>query len=748
MYPVPPFRMHFRKGLYPKMNPQQEIEDLCKKLKPVIGDQADMLWHMYLSEDDFNRRKFGQDIEIIAEKFLKEEPLENRQILLEPPSKVNSKGTYLLGDIIYNKKKLHQLHLKPEDFLKQIGIFAITGEGKTNLAYLLALQLLESKTPFMVIDWKRSWRNLLSLKIKHPELKNVQVFTIGRDTLPFLWNVFRAPPGTDKEFWVGTISDALERSHLSGPGVAYYFNKIYSKFFKTLPDDFHPNFFDGLREIKNIRVFGREQNWKQTALRIFQSFTLGRASKVFNARNPIKLEELLDKPVILELDLEMPKPLRMFFSEMILKWIHLYRLSRGETDNLEHVLFLEEVHNLFAQNSFNKESKSIENLYREVRGFGQGIVSITQHPSLLPIELLGNCHTQIYLGLQHADDITMARKSLFLDYDEDEYLNILNVGECIVKIKNRVEPCLVKTPLVPVKKDLVTDEWLKAFNLGSQFWEYSWKKENGESKFLSLKKEIQDILAGKISLKKKPKYTLDKREENTPGYFPGNQGANTSISTGNMLMQQSKEGSLSPVNIKDRIGKYPDELRPQHMLLIDILSHPFSTIIQRYRRLKLHSKLGNKCRKDLILEKCILPRKIITGKGWITLFELTRKGKMVLGDLGYEFKNESEGVVHKFWKHKVSEFYRKEGLDVRIEEYHVNGRPDIIVNTDDKKIAIEIETGKSDYVKNVRRALEAGFDEVVCIAVNRFVEEKITLELRIKKVEDERIRVVGVRGFG
>lgn len=731
------------------MNPQQETETLCKKLKPVIGDQADMLWHMYLSEDDLNRRKFAQDIEIIAEKFLKEQPLENRQILLEPPSEKASKGTYLLGDIIYNKKKLHQLHLKPEDFIKQIGIFAITGEGKTNLAYLLALQLLESKTPFMVIDWKRSWRNLLSLENKHPELKNVRVLTIGRDTLPFLWNVFREPPGTDKNFWVGTISDALERSHLSGPGVAYYFNKIYSKLFKDLPDDFYPNFFDGIRELRNIKVFGREANWKQTAQRIFQSFTLGRASKVFNARSPIKLEELLDKPVILELDLEMPKPLRMFFSEMILRWIHLYRLSRGETDNLKHVLFLEEAHNLFTQTSFNKDNTSLENLYREIRGFGQGIVSITQHPSLLPIELLGNCHTQIYLGLQHADDITMARKSLFLDYDEDEYLNILNVGECIVKIKNRVEPCLVKTPLVPVKKELVTDEWLKAFTLSSLFWEHSWKSGKDGNNFLTLKHNIQDILDGKIPLNKKleKENTPPGTTEKTPGCFPGNLEGNTSISAGNTLKQKPEEGHLMPVNTKTNKRKYPDKLWPQHKLLIDILEHPFLTITQRYKRLKLHSKLGNKCRRDLISEKCILPRKIITGKGWITLFELTRIGKMVLGDLGYDFKIESEGVVHKFWKHKVSEYYKDLGLDVRVEEYYVNGRPDIIVFKDDKKVAVEIETGKSDYVKNVRRALEAGFDEVVCVAVNRFVEEKIALALREKGIGDDRVRVVGVRGF-
>ncbi|MBU4000580.1 hypothetical protein KKG29_05440 [Patescibacteria group bacterium] len=65
-----------------------------------------------------------------------------------------------------------------------------------------------------------------------------------------------------------------------------------------------------------------------------------------------------------------------------------------------------------------------------------------------------------------------------------------------------------------------------------------------------------------------------------------------------------------------------------------------------------------------------------------------------------------------------------------VEQYHINSRPDIIVNKDDKKVAIEIETGKSNYVRNVKRALAARFDEVLCVTVNRFVEDKIVLALR------------------
>jgi len=40
------------------------------------------------------------------------------------------------------------------------------------------------------------------------------------------------------------------------------------------------------------------------------------------------------------------------------------------------------------------------------------------------------------------------------------------------------------------------------------------------------------------------------------------------------------------------------------------------------------------------------------------------------------------------------------------------------------------------------------FDEVVCMAVNRFVEDKIARALKKKEIDDHRIRIVGVRGFG
>jgi len=59
-----------------------DVREMCRKLRPVIGQKADRLWIMYLAEDEKGRRELASDIQLIAEKFLNRA---ERQILLEPP---------------------------------------------------------------------------------------------------------------------------------------------------------------------------------------------------------------------------------------------------------------------------------------------------------------------------------------------------------------------------------------------------------------------------------------------------------------------------------------------------------------------------------------------------------------------------------------------------------------------------------------------------------------------------------------
>lgn len=669
-----------------------EVRGLTRKLKPVIGKKAEELWIRYLAEDDQGRRDLAHDIQLIAEKFLKGN---EKQILLEPPSFENAAGLFLLGDVRYNGKTISPLSLNPEDLIKQVGIFSITGEGKTNAAMLLALQLMKFRIPFLVIDWKRTWRNLLSYKGKFPgmdfpsmksfQLEDIQVLTVGRNVSEFAWNPFRAPPKADPIMWISTIAEVLEKSHISGLGVGALVNRIYSRKFKELKitsdSTFFPNFYDGLHELESLYARERELKWKQTALRIFESFTIGSASKAFNARNPIRLENLLDKPVIIELDLELPKHLRTFVTEIILRWIHLYRLGQGESERIRHNVFLEEVHNIFPTPKFGSEThSSLENVSREIRATGQGLTYITQHPSLLPVWLLGNCHTQIYLGLQHENDIRAAKQALFLRNEEQEYLNMLKVGEAIVKVKNRIEPCLVKIPLVVLEKDVITDEFLQ-------------KKAGG-----IFRADSDDEMA-----------------ENT-GYFPGD-------------------------NKEDEFRKYPSE---KEKLLADILLNSFSSVTERYKRLGIDLKAGNQCRKDLLDEGLIIKRSTVTGEGWLTLLDLTKKGKLTLRDLGFKVApDEVESIEHKFWKSKIADYYRGKEFDVLVEE-HINGKPDIIVLNNGKKTAVEIETGHSDVLGNIEKNIKAGFQEIICVATNKDVERKIKDQVQ---TTDGRVRITSVFEF-
>ena len=179
---------------------------------------------------------------------------------------------------------------------------------------------------------------------------------------------------------------------------------------------------------------------------------------------------------------------------------------------------------------------------------------------------------------------------------------MLNVGECIVKIKNRIEPCLVKTPLVPIIKGLVNDKWLKTHYLNTIFSKQFFNGKIGRSVFYSLKKNINDILAGK----KVPPGIIKKENThfksggNTQGNCQNQIRGNTPVSSRDSENIFSKSSHLSTANIKGENPKPPMKISPQHKLLIDIFKNPFSSTIERYKRLSMHTKSGNLNRKLLI----------------------------------------------------------------------------------------------------------------------------------------------------
>jgi len=55
---------------------------------------------------------------------------------------------------------------------------------------------------------------------------------------------------------------------------------------------------------------------------------------------------------------------------------------------------------------------------------------------------------------------------------------------------------------------------------------------------------------------------------------------------------------------------------------------------------------------------------------------------------------------------------------------------DVTAEKGEERIALEIETGKSDAIHNAKKCLEAGFSEVISVALSREAQIRIKQQLK------------------
>ena len=129
----------------------------------------------------------------------------------------------------------------------------------------------------------------------------------------------------------------------------------------------------------------------------------------------------------------------------------------------------------------------------------------------------------------------------------------------------------------------------------------------------------------------------------------------------------------------------------------------------------------------------IFSREVPTGTGRVTFLEPTEKGWEYLESLGHFKKNSryKGGYAHEYWKKKIGNYLREKGYEVIEEKPIGDGKSVDLVATDgEEEMAIEIETGKSDSMYNIRKDMDAGFDKVYSVALSRRVRDKIIREAK------------------
>ena len=169
-----------------------------------------------------------------------------------------------------------------------------------------------------------------------------------------------------------------------------------------------------------------------------------------------------------------------------------------------------------------------------------------------------------------------------------------------------------------------------------------------------------------------------------------------------------------------QVSKPPIMSSEEIRFLADVAIRPLSTTVSRYQRLNLSRRRGNAIRQRLGDAGIIEAIAIATRSGQVVLAELTDHGRTCCRHIGIDVRSPPRtSLEHQFWVRRSAEHFERKGFDVSHEcSIRDNGIVDLVAQRPGERIAIEVETGKSDIQGNVEKLLGKDFDRIVLIATS------------------------------
>jgi len=449
------------------MQRQISVEDLARKLKPLFGKKIDELYFRYMNAGSVDEK--GEIFQLLTglyQKYLNK--LLDKDFLLEPPKEASLKGKYPLAKVVYAGKMLFPFSLREQDWPRHVCVTGMSGSGKTTFALNILRNFIKNKKPFLVFDWKKSFRPIMK------EDNSIMCFTIGNHSISNLFktNINRPPKGVSPKEWINTLCDLLTECFSVSFGVHKILLETLDEIFQGWGvyegSNLYPNWEHVKRmlEVKARDSKGRETGWYESALRIATVLTFGDFGKVVNydGKKSLSMEDLFDEKVIFELN-SLSNIEKKFFCEYILTYIYkLKKAGEGQIkEGFNHAILVDEAHNIFLKRSTNFMTESVTDMiYREMREYGTSLICLDQHASKLSDTVIGNsaCHIAFQQQLpQDLDEIS----SLMQLRDRKEIFTQLPVGSAIVKLSERhTFPFMVRAPFMELRNKTIMDEKIKS----------------------------------------------------------------------------------------------------------------------------------------------------------------------------------------------------------------------------------------------------------------------------------------------
>lgn len=711
---------------------REQVAELCRRLAPLIPDQVNALWAGYVAETSAEgRNEITQTLELMAARHLGLGFDHDRQPFPPPPREWTEAGEIAVGDVLYGGESRFPLRLPIDSLTTHALVCGRSGSGKSVLTMHLARGIMRRKIICTIFDWKRSYRDLLR---QVPE-GTLRVYTPGRESVaPLRWNPLIPPPGCEPMLYAKLIVDVICRALLGGEGVISLLHRgmeyLYTKYgVLTGEIERYPTIMDLLDWIEHTKLTGRAGMWKASAERILRAMTYGDFGKMMDCQSSADMLMLLESNTVIELDGLAGAADRQLFAEGVTLWIYRYLLARGERPGLERMWIHEEAHQLLSQSETGAQETVLEQALRLVRAYGVGIVVVDQQCSMLSKTVFANCGTMFCLNQKLRSDVQAMVGALNLSPQQREAVSTLPVGTTVARLpEGHPEPFLVKIPPPP---PLPGGGRVSDAELAQRAKHFTSVVK------ATVEQQIADDVIAVLSQRRSRSGYSDSPTESPRQ--SSNEGI-TAIPLPDKYNQRKlpephppfigevdlvTHDSTDPVRPLHSPTHPPETIKQKHSdpepdaLLADIIEHPLSTTVERYERLKLSRRRGHALRTHLVDVGFIEPVRIPTRSGNVVLLGLTDRGRQHAQEHDLSPPPAPrEGLEHRYWVSRVAVALRTDGYEVQVE-YPVkgNGRVDLWANLNSRSLQVEIETGRSSIITNLKKCVGHA-DGIILVATN------------------------------
>ena len=280
------------------------------------------------------------------------------------------------------------------------------------------------------------------------------------------------------------------------------------------------------------------------------------------------VNSMLSKRAILELD-GLSAADRSFFSSSLLLYIFYMRMADPERGGIKNCVIFEEAHNLLSGLRAGplKGVQTIDKVFAEAREFGLALIVIDQSPSQLTPSAISNLFYLLSFNLRSIADQRAIANAMDLPEGKKLLAN-LSVGQGIVSVAGRGVPnFMIRIPMFKLPEKVMSD--------------------------MDIIRHMTGL--GLYSVRDHPKQAPPSPQAVAPA---------------------SVEDGISPV---------------ERAFLKDILKYPECGVVERYRRLGLSARIGNKFKNYLIAKGLIEARAETTRMGRTRVLKLTETGQEALG---------------------------------------------------------------------------------------------------------------------